>query len=702
MVIELWPGWTAVRELGRGSFGAVYEIERDIFGVKEKAACKHIRIPQSRSEVEELYASGYDEKSVRAHYEDFLADLVREYRLMASMKGHTNVVSCDDLRYEQAEDGIGWDLFIRMELLTPLLKSLGDAVREEQIVRLGRDMASALVLCRSRNIIHRDIKPQNIFVSKDGDYKLGDFGVAKTAERTSGGTKIGTYNYMAPEVYNNQPYGHPADIYSLGLVLYWLLNARRMPFVPLPPAAPKASEIEEARLRRFRGEPLPPPVEGSAGLKRIVLRACAFDPRERFQTAEELLAAFEALERRPRQSYAAPEADATLGVRRGAPQQGVRSAPQQNVRSTPQQQGARSAPQQNVRSTPQQQGARSAAAGKPAKKSTGGGKKKSPLGLILGLGGGLLALILLGAFVLGPLLSDGGPARSPSAPSASSVDLSEPITVSVPQPTIAAGIEHTLAVRTDGTAVATGSNYYGQCDVGSWTGLVGVAAGENHSVGLRSDGTVLATGENAHGQCDVAHWRNIVYVAAAYAHTLGVTADGRVLYAGDNSYEQCSVGSWSNIVAVFTYKTHTVGLRSDGTLVGTGRNTSGQLAFGGLDHILMAGTGIQHSVVLRADGAVFTVGDDGKGQCGVNGWEEMRAVAAGTYHTLCLRADGTVAAVGDNSYGQCGVNGWRSIVYVVAGPYHSLGLRADGTVVATGKNQRGESDVSGWTGIRVP
>ena len=82
---------------------------------------------------------------------------------------------------------------------------------------------------------------------------MGDFGIAKTVEKTMGGTKIGTYKYMAPEVYNNQPYGIAADIYSLGLVLYWMLNDRRMPFISAGTAKLTAGIEEEARLRRLSG-----------------------------------------------------------------------------------------------------------------------------------------------------------------------------------------------------------------------------------------------------------------------------------------------------------------------------------------------------------------------------------------------------------------------------------------------------------------
>ena len=292
-----WPGWEVVRVIGNGSFGSVYEIQRNTFGNIESAALKVISIPQSRSDIEELYNDGYDDASITARFNSYLEDIVKEYSLMVDMKGHTNVVYCDDFRYVQHDDGIGWDIYIKMELLTPLTKVLGKEITEEQTVQLGIDMCNALVLCKSRNIVHRDIKPQNIFVSKDGNFKLGDFGIAKTAERTTSGTKVGTYKYMAPEVYNNQPYGAGADIYSLGLVLYWMLNERRTPFLPLPPQVPTASLEDEARRKRFSGERIPAPLHGSEELKRIVLKACAYDPKERYTAAADMLADLRALQK---------------------------------------------------------------------------------------------------------------------------------------------------------------------------------------------------------------------------------------------------------------------------------------------------------------------------------------------------------------------------------------------------------------------
>lgn len=290
----VWPGWEVVRKLGEGSFGGVYEIQRTLpDGQVEKGALKKLTLPRNADEIEELRSNQFDDASITAHFSNQLKSLVSEYGMMKKLSGCPNIVHSLDLRYIQHDDGIGWDLYIRMELLTPLKKVLIPEYNEQTVLNLGTDLCSALIACEKEHIIHRDIKPENILVSDGGVYKLGDFGVAKVAVENGTGTITGTTGYMAPEISKHEAYGPTVDIYSLGMVLYWMMNERTLPFLPLPPQIPTAMQRQEATNRRFRGEPLPAPKNGSEGLKQVILKACAYKPEDRYQTAAEMLEALE-------------------------------------------------------------------------------------------------------------------------------------------------------------------------------------------------------------------------------------------------------------------------------------------------------------------------------------------------------------------------------------------------------------------------
>ena len=284
-----FPGWEVVRKIGEGSFGGVYEIHRTLpDGRVEKAALKKLTVPKDNGEIRELYSQSFSKENITAHYKDQMQGLVNEYTLTQELNGYRNVVACHEVQCVQHADGIGWDIYIRMELLKPLKQVLSIDYHEATVLKLGLSLCSALLACQEHHIIHRDIKPENILVSGRGEFKLGDFGIAKVSEKTATGTMTGTMGYMAPEVANRWHYGAQADIYSLGMVLYWMMNRHTLPFLPFPPAIPTAAQRQDAANRRFAGESFPPPVNGSRELKAIVMKACAFSTEERYQTVQEL------------------------------------------------------------------------------------------------------------------------------------------------------------------------------------------------------------------------------------------------------------------------------------------------------------------------------------------------------------------------------------------------------------------------------
>jgi len=289
--------WKLLRIIGEGSFGRVFEAERKDFGTTYKAAIKIITIPQSQSEIRSVRADGMDDDSAKTYFRGLVEDLVQEFALMSRLKGTANVVSYEDHTVIEHSEGIGWDIIIRMELLTPLFDySSNKAFTRQDVTKLGIDICRALELCQKFNIIHRDIKPDNIFVSDLGDYKLGDFGIARTVEKTTGElSKKGTHNFMAPEVYRGNAYGLSVDIYSLGLVLYRLLNENRAPFLPAYPIQISYNDSEAARAKRFSGEALPSPKNADGRLAEIVLKACAHNPKDRYSSPMQMREELEAI-----------------------------------------------------------------------------------------------------------------------------------------------------------------------------------------------------------------------------------------------------------------------------------------------------------------------------------------------------------------------------------------------------------------------
>jgi molecular chaperone DnaK (HSP70) len=302
-----WLGWTITEKIGSGAFGTVYSAKKEDDGCIYESAIKVIHIPQDESEVRELKNSGMDYQSICGFYQNVKKNLRNEIIVMEALRTAGNIVSIDDYKEVPSEDGIGWTMYIRMEKLTSLSRYQETHLMQlDEIVNLGLDMCKALSCCEMKNIIHRDIKPDNVFVNEFGNFKLGDFGIARQLEKTqSVQSQKGTYQYMAPEVYRGESYNQTVDIYSLGIMLYRMLNDGRFPFAPASPQPLRPDDNERALSERMQGKKLPIPsvlkkFEKKAvnlhdtdmtDLSRfidVVLKACSFQSTERYQNASEM------------------------------------------------------------------------------------------------------------------------------------------------------------------------------------------------------------------------------------------------------------------------------------------------------------------------------------------------------------------------------------------------------------------------------
>lgn len=292
---KVWPEWTAEEKLGEGAYGSVYKCVRRERGITSYCAIKVITVPHDSSELDSLKLEGYTDETSKEYFNDIVDNFVNEISVMENLKGLPNIVSVEDFKIVEHADNVGWDIYIRMELLTSFKRYLENhAMTQNEVLKFGTDICAALEICEENRIIHRDIKEDNIFVDKRGNFKLGDFGIAKQLERTRSATShVGAYAYMAPEVPINGRCDKRADIYSLGIVMYKLLNKNRDPFLDTEKQMIRFQERVDAVNRRLDGEALPKPVNADDAVAEIILKACKFNKEERFASAAEMKSAIE-------------------------------------------------------------------------------------------------------------------------------------------------------------------------------------------------------------------------------------------------------------------------------------------------------------------------------------------------------------------------------------------------------------------------
>ena len=316
VIQSVWPDWQAKEILGKGSYGTVFRAVREKFGVEKESAIKIIHIPTDDNQIEQVRHSFHlSDKELKEYFYPEVEKLKEEVALMEKLGENEHCLHIQDFDIlEKPEGSIGWNILIRMELLESLESRISrGGIKLGEVVSLGEDILSALETCESHRIIHRDIKPANIFVNFNGVYKLGDFGIAKDLTLESRNlSHRGTDNYAAPEVCQGRDYSYNVDIYALGLVLYQLLNKNKRPF--FGEGKITSSISEEAYRKRLTGEEFPAPAFGDEELFAVIKKMCAFDPKERFQSALEAKSALQSYRKKHRDKLdTMPE----LGQKRG-------------------------------------------------------------------------------------------------------------------------------------------------------------------------------------------------------------------------------------------------------------------------------------------------------------------------------------------------------------------------------------------------
>ena len=176
--------------------------------------------------------------------------------------------------------------FVRGSDLKTAIQQRG-AINQRKVAEIGSQVCQALAVAHGLDIIHRDIKPQNIMVQPDGNVKVMDFGIARAKNSVMAKTSavLGTAHYISPEQAQGKELTSASDIYSLGIVLYEAATGK------LPFDGPDAVSVA---LKQVQDQAVPPREINPAidpALESIIMKAIAKDPRDRFATARDMRSA---------------------------------------------------------------------------------------------------------------------------------------------------------------------------------------------------------------------------------------------------------------------------------------------------------------------------------------------------------------------------------------------------------------------------
>lgn len=217
-----------------------------------------------------------------ARDEEFRARFQIEAQAVA-MLSHPNIVSVYDVSHTAGVEYIVMELIEGVTLMQYMQKK--GALSWKEAAHFSTQIAKALEHAHSKGIVHRDIKPQNIMILRDGTIKVADFGIAalESAQEQRSDQTVGSVHYIAPEQARGETPDTRSDIYSLGVVMYEMLTGQ-MPY--------DGETAEQIALKHIAGVAVPPRqlnAEIPEELERITLKAMNADIRERYQSASELL-----------------------------------------------------------------------------------------------------------------------------------------------------------------------------------------------------------------------------------------------------------------------------------------------------------------------------------------------------------------------------------------------------------------------------
>lgn len=243
---------------------------------QQKYIVKIISIPSSQTQLEALLLTGAysDNEAALAYFKELADDTVEEAQILQRLARLEGFYSYNNWQVAPMEDGVGYHVYLKAPYRLTLDRYLSqNTMTHLAAVNLGLDLCAALSACRRSGYLYVDIKPGNIFISDEREYRLGDLGfIGLSSLQYASLPEKYRSSYTAPEITDAySALNTTLDTYALGLILYQIYNNGQLPFEGSAPA-----------------EPLPPPPYADYEMAEIILKACAIDPADRWEDPSQM------------------------------------------------------------------------------------------------------------------------------------------------------------------------------------------------------------------------------------------------------------------------------------------------------------------------------------------------------------------------------------------------------------------------------
>lgn len=278
-----WQEWYIEEEVETGSFCDILKVKKEgADGADIYKALKVIEIPKIQVTASSNNL-GERRQALHGYFGELAKVVEEEIRALHVLNGKPNILSYDSYEVLERKELVGYDILMLMPMHRSYISYISGRYLEDngEIIQMAKDICRALLEIHNMDFLHRDLKLENIYIDEDGNHYLGEIGLEnKVSTFQTGSVKRGSYEYLAPEVYLNKEYSKRADIYSLGVILYILCNDGKIP-----------KELQ----RRDKNMELPMPCNAKEKLSELIFKSMAYDPKERYDSAESMLKDLEKL-----------------------------------------------------------------------------------------------------------------------------------------------------------------------------------------------------------------------------------------------------------------------------------------------------------------------------------------------------------------------------------------------------------------------